>query len=310
MDSIMQLQEFCGEIGCRCRANEPMCLHTSFKIGGSADLLAKPSDEKTAALVIAKAKALGIPVTIIGKGSNLLVSDDGVRGAVLSLDERTAPAPALLDETTVLCPAGASLAQLCAFALRHSLSGLEFAWGIPGSVGGAVYMNAGAYGGEIKDTLLYAEYLDLDGKMDKRQAEQLELGYRHSWFTDHAGCLITKAAFGLKKGESEVIRARMDELMTARKAKQPLEYPSAGSTFKRPQGAYASALIDRCGLKGRQVGGAMVSEKHAGFVINYENASCQEVLALIEEVKREVLQETGFALECEIKLLGEPFSKE
>ncbi|MEM1483990.1 UDP-N-acetylmuramate dehydrogenase [Oscillospiraceae bacterium PP1C4] len=303
MNELLRLQEFCNGIGCTCIAGELMSAHTSFKIGGPADLFIRPRDGDAAALVIREIKNLHLPMVIIGKGSDLLVSDDGIRGVVLALDEQTS-SPELLSETMIRCSAGTSIAELCAFALDHSLTGLEFAWGIPGSVGGAVYMNAGAYYGEMKDVVASAEYLDSEGNTGTLQAAQLTFSYRHSWFTDHHDCLITSAVFCLQKGDRKAIRARMEELMAARKSKQPLEYPSAGSTFKRPAGSYASALIDQCGLKGRRVGGAMVSEKHAGFVINYENATCRDVLDLIEVVKHEVSEKTGFMLECEIKLLG------
>lgn len=303
MEGILQMREFCGGLGCACMADEPMSEHTSFKIGGPADLFVRSSDSSMAALVIRKARDLRLPVTIIGKGSDLLVSDNGIRGVVLSLDEQAAQ-PERTGETSIRCPAGASLSKLCGFALRHSLAGLEFAWGIPGSVGGAVFMNAGAYGGEMKDVVASVEYLDPDGNPGVMDAGRLGFGYRRSWFSEHEGCLITAAVFRLQKGEPDAIRALMDEHMQARRRKQPLEYPSAGSTFKRPQGSYASVLIDRCGLKGRKTGGAMVSEKHAGFVINYNNATCGDVLELIETIKREVREKTGFSLECEIRMLG------
>lgn len=302
MSGIQELRAYCESIGCACFPDEPMSRHTSFKIGGPADLLIRPASAGTAAKILRQAGELGVPLTIVGRGSDLLVSDEGVRGAVLSLDEQAAK-PAVEGEKTVFCPAGASLTALCVFAWQQGLTGLEFAYGIPGSVGGAVYMNAGAYGGEIKDVLQSARYLTPEGEERVLTAPELGLSYRHSWFTDHPGRLITGAVFRLQKGDPAAIRAKMDDLMERRKQKQPLEYPSGGSTFKRPEGSYASALIDRCGLKGRRVGGAMVSEKHAGFVINYDNATCRDVLALVEEIRREVLEKTGYTLECEIKLL-------
>lgn len=302
MSGIHELRAYCESIGCACLADEPMSRHTSFKIGGPADLLVRPEDAETAAKVLRRARELGVPLSIIGRGSDLLVSDEGVRGAVLSLDEQAAK-PRLQGPETIFCPAGASLTALCVFAWQQGLSGLEFAYGIPGSVGGAVCMNAGAYGGEMKDVLESVRYLTPDGGERVLDAAELELSYRHSWFTSRPGHLVTAAVFRLQRGDPAAIRARMDDLMARRKQKQPLEYPSGGSTFKRPEGSYASALIDRCGLKGRRVGGAMVSEKHAGFVINYQNATCRDVLALVELVKKEVLEQTGYTLECEIKLL-------
>ncbi|MCR2025869.1 UDP-N-acetylmuramate dehydrogenase [Anaerotruncus colihominis] len=303
MNKIAQLQKDCERIGCVCLADEPMAAHTSFKIGGPADLLLKPKDVETAARVVARARELSVPLLFIGKGSDLLICDEGVRGAVLSFDEESAR-PSMCDETVIDCPAGASLTTLCRFALEQGLTGLEFAYGIPGSVGGAVYMNAGAYGGEICDVVGAVRFLDGQGKLCVLEGCALELSYRHSYFTDHPDCLITSASFHLKRGDREAIRARMDDLMERRRTKQPLEYPSAGSTFKRPKGAYASALIDGCGLKGRRVGGAMVSEKHAGFVINYDNASCTDVLTLIGEIQTQVREQTGFSLECEVKYIG------
>lgn len=303
MNGISQLREYCARIGCACLANEPMAAHTSFKIGGPADLLLKPKDVETAARVIVRARELSVPLLFIGKGSDLLVCDEGVRGAVLSFDEASAR-PRLRGGTVIDCPAGASVTALCRFALEQGLTGLEFAYGIPGSVGGAVYMNAGAYGGEIRDVVKSVRFLDGQGKLCTLEADALDLSYRHSYFTDRPDCLITDVSFYLEHGDPKAIKARMDDLMERRRSKQPLEYPSAGSTFKRPQGAYASALIDGCGLKGRRVGGAMVSEKHAGFVINYDHASCADVLTLIGEIQAEVQEQTGFSLECEVKYIG------
>lgn len=302
MNNLAELCHYCEKIGCEHLIDEPMSAHTSFKIGGAADVFLRPADENTAALVLRKMHLLGVPLTIIGRGSDLLVSDAGIRGAVLSLDERTAM-PQLTGDCEITCPAGAPLSALADFAQKNSLSGLEFSWGIPGSVGGAVYMNAGAYGGEMRDVLFSADYLDENGGRHTLSADQLELGYRHSFFTEHDEYLIVSAVCRLKRGDPAQIRAKMDDLMERRCGKQPLEYPSAGSTFKRPEGAYASALIDGCGLKGLRVGGAMVSKKHAGFLINYDNATCNDVLGLIEAVKREVREKTGHNLECEIKLL-------
>ena len=303
MRQLLRFRDYCAEIGCICCADEAMAAHTTFKIGGPADLLVRPRDETEASLVIRKAKELELPLIYIGKGSNLLVSDDGIRGIVIAFDESAAKPVLRQDDKVIDCPAGTSLSALCVFAQRHGLSGLEFAYGIPGSVGGAIYMNAGAYGGEMKDVVIRVHYLDGNGQPHELSATDLDMGYRHSWFADHPDCLIIGGSFQLQQGEPEVIRARMDELMHSRVSKQPLEYPSAGSTFKRPQGAYASALIDQCGLKGFRVGGAMVSEKHAGFVINYDGATCADVRKLVDEIKRIVWERTGYRLECEIKIL-------
>ncbi len=305
MNELLELRDFCRQIGCTCLPDEPMSSHTTFKIGGPADLFIRPRDLKQAQQVIRRVMQLALPLCYVGKGSDLLVNDRGIRGVVLSFDELSA-VPSILegDETLIDCPAGASLAALCWFAQEHGLAGLEFAYGIPGSLGGGVYMNAGAYGGELCDVIEEVSYLDAENSDIKiRKAGSLDYRYRHSWFSDHPGCLITGAAIRLQKGDPSEIRAKMNDFMERRKSKQPLEYPSAGSTFKRPEGSYASVLIDKCGLKGRRVGGAMVSEKHAGFVINYDRATCGDVLELIRQVQQEVFGKTGFQLECEIKLL-------
>ena len=302
MGKFQQIKSFCEGAGCLVIQDEPMKNHTSFKIGGPAELFIR-TESITASEILRMANTLQIPVTIIGKGSNLLVSDEGIEGVVLCLDEEKEE-PVQEANNIIACPAGTSLMKLCAYACSLGLSGLEFAWGIPGSVGGAVYMNAGAYGGEVKDVLVSAEYLGPDGTLHKIKAEELGLSYRKSWFMDHPGCLITKAFFHLTPGNPAEIRKKMDSHMQARKEKQPLEYPSAGSTFKRPQGAYASQLIDQCGLKGCRIGGAMISEKHAGFLINYENAVCRDVCLLIQKVQEEVQKQTGILLECEVQRLG------
>lgn len=305
MNELLELRDFCRQINCVCLADEPMSAHTTFKIGGPADLFIRPCNFEQARQVIRKVTQLGLPLRYIGKGSDLLVNDQGIRGVVLSFDELSAvPSMREGDETLIDCPAGTSLAVLCRFAQKHALSGLEFAYGIPGSLGGGVFMNAGAYGGELCDVVEEASYLDGHSFEEmKRKAESLDFRYRHSWFSEHPDCLITGAAIRLQKGNAQEINAKMNEFMERRKSKQPLEYPSAGSTFKRPEGSYASVLIDQCGLKGRRVGGAMVSEKHAGFIINYDHATCRDVLELIRQVQQEVCGKTGFQLECEIKLL-------
>ena len=302
MDHFNSLKNYCEEIGCICLENEPMKLHTSFKIGGPARLLLRPQNGETAAKVLGKARELSLPVMVLGKGSDLLVNDKGLDCAVVAVDATCAKVE-LVDETTIRCSAGTPLSQLCAFACQHGLTGLEFAFGIPGCVGGAVYMNAGAYGGEMKDVLKETVHITPEGTFETADVSQLELSYRHSFYASYPGYCITEAVFSLKKGEKEQIRRKMDELMDARKSKQPLEYPSAGSTFKRPPGAFAAALIDQCALKGKRIGGAMVSEKHAGFVINYDNATCEDVLKLIEFIKKEVKEKTGYELECEVKIL-------
>jgi UDP-N-acetylmuramate dehydrogenase len=210
----------------------------------------------------------------------------------------------LLDETTIYCEAGASLKALCMFALENSLSGLEFAYGIPGTLGGAVYMNAGAYGGEMKDVLYSVNHIDNDGNNGTLNKENLDLGYRHSAYTNN-GFVITSAVIKLTKADKKDIKEAMDDKLQRRKDKQPLEYPSAGSTFKRPEGYFAGALIEDCGLKGYTVGGAQVSEKHAGFVINKGGATATDVMTLISDVQRIVKEKHGVTLETEVKIVGE-----
>ncbi len=303
MANIQPLLSWCQKAGCPCRAEEAMAGYTTFRIGGPAQLLILPQNKEQLAEVIKIAGQHKIPVHFIGNGSNLLAADQGVEGAVICLaNPHFGEEPVLLEHNRVFCTAGVKLASLCRFALKHSLTGLEFAYGIPGAVGGAVYMNAGAYGGEIKDVILWAEHLDHNGKAGTFSKEELALSYRRSIYMEKNFC-ITGAVFALSLGEKEEIRRRMDDYMDRRRTKQPLEYPSAGSTFKRPDGAFASALIDQCGLKGRRVGGACVSTKHAGFIVNDQNATCKDVLHLIAQVQEEVLAKTGFSLECEVKLL-------
>ena len=208
----------------------------------------------------------------------------------------------MIDSETVYCGAGATLAALCKFALNNSLSGLEFAWGIPGTVGGAVFMNAGAYGGEMKDVVYSVSHITNSGDIGRIEAENLEFGYRTSVYRKN-GCIITGAVFKLKKDDPEEIQNRMNDYMNRRSAKQPLEYPSAGSVFKRPEGAFAGALIEQCGLKGKTVGGAQVSEKHAGFIINKSKATANDVKQLVSEIQKTVEDETGYKLECELIFL-------
>lgn len=301
MNEILKLSEYCKSISCKHSLDEPMKNHTTFKIGGNAEIFIEPNDIEQISNVLKQAKILNVNTTFMGNGSNVLVRDEGIKGAVVCLSNEFSKVEMIADKV-LYCTAGANLTQLCHYAYNNGLSGLEFAWGIPANVGGAVYMNAGAYGGEIKDVLKSAKYLDENFEIVERSVDELEMAYRHSFFTNKH-YLILSAIFQLEHKPKEEIKAKMDELMTARKTKQPLEYPSAGSTFKRPVGAYAAALIDECNLKGARAGGAMVSEKHAGFVINYDNASCKDVLDLVELVKEKVKTKTGHILECEVKII-------
>ena len=284
--------------------DEPMKNHTSFKIGGPAAALCAPKDRQQLRELVGFVQREGVDSWYIGNGSNLLVSDKGLNGVAILLDS-SFDGEIELDGTVLLAPAGKKLSAVCAAACAAGLTGLEFAYGIPGSVGGAVYMNAGAYGGEMKDRLLWVEYLAPTGEIVRLEQEQLSLSYRHSRFMEEGmqGSCIVRAAFGLQRGEKAAIQSEMDRILNQRRQKQPLEYPSAGSTFKRPQGAFAAQLIDQCGLKGFTVGGAQVSEKHAGFVINTGKATCADVLELTRQVRECVQEKTGYLLELEVRQL-------
>ncbi|WRS28101.1 UDP-N-acetylmuramate dehydrogenase [Oscillospiraceae bacterium MB08-C2-2] len=302
--NLTQLLEFCRTEGVTFAEQEPLKKHTTFQIGGNADLMVWPEDEEGLAALLALAEESAVPVMVIGKGSNLLCSDEGFRGMVVCLSQNFSGVQLLEDGVSLYAKAGTPLSQLCFFALEHSLEGLEFAYGIPGTVGGAVFMNAGAYGGEMKDVLSRASHLDPQHKPGTFNREQLDLSYRHSAYSD-GGYIITGAAVTLQKGDAQAIHARMEDFMSRRREKQPLECPSAGSTFKRPVGGYASALIDQCGLKGCSVGGALVSPKHAGFVVSDGTATAADVLALVAKIQQEVAEKTGFHLECEIRRVGQ-----
>lgn len=275
----------------------PMKEHTSFKIGGNADyfISAKNTDELKA--IISLCRECKVPYMLIGNGSNLLVSDSGIRGAVIRLDGEFKNIT--VEGNTITAGAGASLTKLCLDAQKNSLAGLEFGYGIPGSVGGAAYMNAGAYGGEMKDVIVSCAHLDSDLNIGTFTLDELDLSYRHSAYMK-GEYIILSVTLKLKTGDREAIKERMNELMQKRMDKQPLEYPSAGSVFKRPEGAYAAALIEECGLKGRSVGGAVVSEKHSGFIVNKGSATCQDVLDLVKIVQQEVKEKTGYDLHREI----------
>lgn len=284
--------------------DEPMKNHTSFKIGGPAAALCVPKDRQQLRELVGFVQREGVDSWYIGSGSNLLVSDEGLNGIAILLDGGF-DGEIEVDGTVLLAPAGKKLSAVCAAVCAAGLTGLEFAYGIPGSVGGAVYMNAGAYGGEMKDRLLWVEYLAPTGEIVRLEGEQMGLSYRHSRFMEEGmqGSCIVRAAFGLQRGEKAAIQSEMDRILNQRRQKQPLEYPSAGSTFKRPQGAFAAQLIDECGLKGFTVGGAQVSEKHAGFVINTGKATCADVLELTRQVRECVQEKTGYLLELEVRQL-------
>ena len=294
---------FAENIGAEVIYDAPMKKYTSFKCGGNASVLIIPVSLDALNKVIEFSYSKGVKPFVIGNGSNLLVTDNGINGVVIKIGSQLSEIK-LLDETTIYCEAGASLKALCMFALENSLSGLEFAYGIPGTLGGAVYMNAGAYGGEMKDVLYSVNHIDNDGNNGTLNKENLDLGYRHSAYTDN-GFTITSAVMKLTKADKKDIKEAMDDKLGRRKDKQPLEYPSAGSTFKRPEGYFAGALIEDCGLKGYTVGGAQVSEKHAGFVINKGGATSTDVITLIKDVQKIVHEKHGVMLETEVKIVGE-----
>ena len=289
--------------GCTVLVDEPMSAHTSFRIGGPADRFVCVENQEALKKVLETIADEQLPLFVLGKGSNLLVADEGFRGVVLSLEGDFKQITLDNDGVTIRCGAGASLSSLCKFARDHALSGLEFAWGIPGSAGGAAYMNAGAYGGEMKDVLTSVQAVSLDGREKTLYADELDLSYRHSVFTGGTD-MITFVCLRLVPSKVEQIQSRMNELILRRKEKQPLEFASAGSTFKRPEGYFAAALIEQCGLKGYTIGGAQVSFKHSGFIINTGNATCKEVLALIAHVQYVVEEQAHVRLQTEVEFLG------
>ncbi len=281
--------------------NEPMKNHTTFRGGGFADILAQPKSTKELTALIEAARSENIPVTIIGNGSNLLVTDKGIRGLVIKIAKEFSDIS--VDGDVITAQSGALLSRIASIAYENSLSGFEFASGIPGTIGGAVYMNAGAYGGEIKDVLESCEYLE-NGEIKIARIDELELSYRRSKFSEKGG-IITGVSLRLKKSDKSEILAKMQDYKTRRVTKQPLEYASAGSTFKRPAGYFAGALIEGAGLKGLSVGDAEVSKKHAGFIINKGNATAGDIIELIELVRKKVYESSGVMLEPEVKIIGE-----
>ena len=281
--------------------DEPMSRHTTFRIGGPADYFVCPDREQIAA-VLAVAKKCGMAITVIGNGSNLLVGDKGIRGLVVEIG--SAMNQIMVDKNHITAGAGALLSQVAAKAAAAELGGMEFAAGIPGSVGGAVTMNAGAYGGEMKDILRTVTVLTPEGELKTLDVSEMDLSYRHSCLPEQQ-YIVLEAEIELGYKPEEEIRAQMEELRNKRIEKQPLEYPSAGSTFKRPEGYFAGKLIMDAGLRGYRVGDAQVSEKHCGFVINRKNASAQEVRQLMQDVQDKVKAQFGVMLEPEVKMLGE-----
>ena len=300
---MRETQELCAALraaGVPFLCAEPLSAHTTFRIGGPAAVFCEPESDGQLAAALQLCRAHGVRRYLLGRGSNVLFSDAGFDGAVVHLGEAMGGVRA--EGSTVLARAGEPLSRVCLAAADAGLSGLEFAYGIPGNVGGAVYMNAGAYGGEMKDVLQSVTFLDETGAVRTLPAPQLELAYRSSVFARQPWCVL-EAAFALHPDDAAAVHARMRDYAARRAEKQPLEMPSAGSTFKRPQGAYAGALIDSCGLRGFQVGGAAISRKHCGFVVNMGGATCADVLALTDRVCAIVKEKTGFTLEKEIRVV-------
>ena len=292
----------CEAVGNECILEmEPMSNHPTFRIGGPADLFAVPDTMEQAAAIVRICREQNYPFYVIGNGSNLLVSDEGYRGLILQLYRNFSEITVEGEEITV--QAGAMLSVIAKKALAHSLTGFEFASGIPGTIGGAAVMNAGAYGGEMKDVLVEVTVLTKENEVKVIPVQELQLSYRHSVIPQNEW-IVLGAKLRLKKGEEAQIRARMEELKEQRVTKQPLEYPSAGSTFKRPEGYFAGKLIMDAGLRGYTVGGAQVAEKHCGFVVNRGGATAADVLQLMADVSDKVKEQFGVTLEPEVKMLG------
>ena len=282
------------------KLNEPMAKHTSFKIGGGAEVMAFPRNANELAKVLKTSALLDVKPAILGAGTNVLVPDGGIPGLVICLKD-CLDGMEVLDGDRIRVAAGVTMTRAAVFAANLGLSGLEFAHGIPGTVGGGVYMNAGAYGGEIIQVCESVAVMDMAGNLTERTNEQMQFSYRHSILEDEGG-IVVSAVFKLRPADPETIRAKMKELMGKRSASQPLDLPSAGSAFKRPVGGYAAALIDQAGLKGYQVGGAAISTKHAGFAVNLGGATAEDVKKLLTQVSDMVFEKSGIRLEPEVRI--------
>jgi len=279
---------------------EPLARHTSFRIGGPAEVIAFPKNTEQLAQILKVSALLDIEPVILGAGTNILAPDAGVRGLIICLKDAL-EGMEQLDDTTIRVMAGVTMTRAAVYAANLGLSGMEFAHGIPGTVGGGVYMNAGAYGGEICQICTRVAVMDMAGKLCVRSGEEMAFSYRHSCLEEQPG-IVVYAEFSLKHAPVAEIKAKMQELMGKRKTSQPLDLPSAGSAFKRPVGGYAAALIDQAGLKGYQVGGAAVSTKHAGFVVNLGGATAEDVKNLLEQVSDQVFDASGIRLEPEVRI--------
>ncbi len=300
MSYINQLTELCGRLGCRIIPECSLSEYITFRFGGPCRALVSINSAQSAAELLKYLRSEGIKYGIIGRGSNIIAPDEGFDGVILMFGGDFAKIES--EGGLVKCEAGALLAAACVHAQQNSLTGMENLFGIPGTVGGALYMNAGAYGSEMADIVVSAEYLDADCNIRTINAEDMKLSYRHSVFSENGG-IILSVTLRLEEGSAEDISTAMRECMGKRSSKQPLDYPSAGSIFKRPEGSYASLLVEQCGLKGMTCGGAMVSEKHSGFIINKGYATCSDVLELCDKVKAIVKEKTGYTLELEPVIL-------
>ena len=298
-----KLKQLCDTYGAAFLENVPLSEHTTFRIGGTADFWVEVNSTGVLSALVRLCRGEDYPYYVLGRGSNILASDEGFRGVILHIGNDFADIR-LPDRRTIVCEAGATLVKAAKTAEEFSLTGMEGLSGIPGTVGGALFMNAGAYGYEMSQIVSSCTYMDAEGEIRERCASDLALSYRHSWCTEHREGIILTVTMQLVTGEKDEITAKMREFLKRRNDKQPLEFPSAGSTFKRPVGSYASLLIDQCGLKGCTVGGAQVSEKHAGFVINRGGATCADVIQLCADVRRIVQEQTGYVLEMEPIVLG------
>ena len=300
MNNVL-LEKLAGIVGEEyVKTEEPMAEHCTFKCGGTAEMFVVPGSIQELTEVIRACRQAEYPFMVIGNGSNLLVRDEGYKGVIIEVDKRISDIDVIGED--IVADAGAKLSIVASVAMENDLAGFEFAHGIPGNIGGATVMNAGAYGGEMKDVLKWVKVLDREGNIIKLDASQLDMGYRTSKISKE-GLIVLQVCIGLMISSAGEVAMVMQYLMQKRKAKQPLEYPSAGSTFKRPEGYFAGKLIEDAGLKGYRVGGAMVSEKHCGFVINYENATATDVVQLIRDVQKKVKEQFDVELEPEVKII-------
>lgn len=300
MTQLTALQQKFAAFSGNVKYNEPMSRHTSFRIGGDAEVMIFPENAAQLSLALKTCAQLGVKPWILGAGTNVLAPDEGLKGVVICLKD-CLNGVEQLDDTHIRVMAGVTMTRAAVFAANHGLSGLEFAHGIPGTVGGGVYMNAGAYGGEIKDVAETVEIMDFQGNIRILCGNEMAFSYRHS-ILEETGEIVISAIFALKQAEPDTIKETMRQLQAKRSASQPLELPSAGSAFKRPTGGYAAALIDQAGLKGYQVGGAAISTKHAGFAVNVGGATAEDVKKLLEQVSDIVFEKSGIRLEPEVRI--------